>query len=1215
MAKLEAWEDLAKTDWYKNASPKDREDFKNGYWEQYKKFYPKEDISDTGYKSFISYTNELDKNFTSDLSNEKNQESLLDQFAYGIVEHPLYKAVEEQIQPTLIDVNDLLPEALQSNRLKQIKESRLTGIDYTPPAPESSAGRFMRGAGSMGLDIPLMALGGGLALKPLSSSKILMNIAQKSPLLSKIITASLTGAGAMGLPGTIKGALEPAEGESRVESSIKQGAEGMALGAVSGPLTVGSEIVGALAKGPIKQKIISNLIDVPAQSLLFSGGDFDPENLGQSAAQIVAMKIVHVGSEKVRDKISRSKNISEKIESMPEDMKVKTGTEKLQQVGELIDSVPGSTAEKVDLLRKSIDKPEPMYTLKEQIESTKNTFVKDLSALTDIPETIIEKNLENREFKKYIKEYGKNDLNPAKFEMMDKDEMLSAVDKFLEIKGNEVDADIKLQKEKIDVLSEKGEKIDPALHKELADYAFEKRLYEQGREYISENMMDLNDPSIDFMSMEQDKLRDILNKARKEGEFPEDPKAIKQSLETMEKLGVTNMGQVVAKESVHGKWLSDAYASVNKHYEMISGEMVNDVRKSLESLPKGHDVYVRDYLRKSEKSFNKKMRIEKVSPNEISAIKEHGKKIREIYDTISDWAVNTGVSDYKHRENYFPVVIKERYLKTEAGKKEFFNAIMNHEGTVIEALKEKYGDNKFDLKKYTIEQRKEAVRDLIYKYSGEHERRYGHFMERKLRYIPEKFLETDTLGVSTEYINRATKRLVEIEHYGLRDENINRAMRGLVREIAENQNYSKEQASAIVQRAQRFSKLMTYKKSEAKDVSALVSNIMALQVMKKMPLSFISQYGQRFSAIVRGNVTSYLKAMKWRFSDKLESGKVKIFDGEKYVPFTSMDLFYMSGSAHAHITNDYVNRLTSEGNTFLVSGARKLLEITPFQKIDSYNRYVASTTGYFYAQDLMADINKVLKSDVAKKMSPEQQIKLVEKSLKGRFAQRRLAQADLDVRSIISKGRNPEGKYYLNKKEITTSMRKFEIDTNYRNDFASLPEIFQSDYGKLITQFQSYNYHRTKELRDFVLKEAMNKNFKPILNLAALTFTVGGGISLLRSIVALRDLPEDFQSYAWDCISTLGSIGWMNNLMSYQAYGTPPLGPTVDDLFRVGVAMTRSGKKKEDKWVPIFQELLRQTIPAYGNKIAKQFNSELEGGASKRSTRSAMRSTGRTSRR
>lgn len=1230
------WEDFALSEDYTNASIAQKRKYKKEYWADLKANQKNKGVtlSKDDYRLFMKDAIALDKQIYSEQSRKEfseqdrgvlkaAQEGVRGSILGGAAEFGLEFADDEQAQA--------VREAKDSVSYQYQPESFLEGVTY--------------GSSSLVTDAPLLFAGGGIAGKSLQggakgSALWFKELAKRSPKLANVINRTVQGAGAMGMYEGLLGVKDIAQENIRREEQgieplpvgqkILHGgeklAEGMGIGAVTG--LVGAPFGLAKKAGMTVRNLILGGGETAAETAALvglhaaRGEEVTPESFARDLATAFVLKGLH--------------NFPEASGKALKELAKRSEVKNLENIQEAVNGVMELSPEEVKDLTTKIDKIRN-YKLEEQVKDVETKLIEGLTEKTGIPERIVDNAIKNKKIAEAIREFGTQDITPDKVKTLTKEEMMDVLGKKINREIGATELVINDLQKKLKNL-ELTEQQKNELMKRIGEEGINLELLYQGENYLLELPLEQFDPSFDFVDMSVDTIQKVVDHARAGSEgFPESRSLTKKAINTVSDFAVSRWGDAISRKSRNGAALAYLQKTVRERSEMLGGMFENDIRRSKIGLSESLKDLVRLRAIKP-KQIDEIYKKRGLTQEQINKVEDVYKTHKEVFDSILELAKNSGI-EVKEVLNYWPIIVKEKYIKTEAGRKELINDLVQDMVVVEDAIREELGANSVavheggfmvDLKgqhvyrEYSTKQRKEMIDKQLAKFISERERKTGHFMERKLgERIPEKYRETDVDATMSEYINRTTRRIVEAQHFGVKDEVIQRLTDGAVKELATNQNISREQAISDAKFIQNFAEMMMYKKGDNKTITEVVDNIMAAQVIRKMQLSPISQYLQRFAPIVHTqNIKSYLKATGWQIKSSKNKGMMKIYDPVKkeYYEFNALDFYNLSGSANTQILNDFLSVISGDSHGFLVRGSRKVLDWNRFKKFDADARYKAATIGVIEGMDLMSYFNKVLKSDVAKRMSPDQQIKLIKKNRKGERLLRRFQNnLGLDIKEVLAKGVNPEGQYYLSPQEFSSGARHLEVRTNFRTTFDTLPASFQSNAVRLMSQFQSYNYNRTIELKRAIYDEARKGNLRPLLYCLGTGLPLGTAAKAMRMLITgslITSSFEDNKDYAYfllDGLSTAGAFGMANTIFMSARYGRVMFGPTNDDLINITNAIKQTADKKEDKWTPLTRLAMKE-IPIWGRTIEKktfekkpslQTGSSRGGGRSSRSGRSA----------
>lgn len=1000
------------------------------------------------------------------------------------------------------------------------------------------------------------------------------------------------GASAMGTVSGLKETIDPQIG-STSESIV----EGVKAGGVGTAADIGLDAITNLVPQPartiarIGKEIVSPVIQSGVNMLTmgepsmeaFEEGIYDMAALHIATApgrvhQSIKTKKAQAQIEYI-EKAQEVFNTFDKAKAVERyNMNAEQKAKTADLVDIMADSISQGIAEKAALSTELVKTQEGRNVLEEY--GAPDPVIEKVAAKRQILQTKYKK----QPFIEAVEKIITNRLTPDQINNMGKAEVYHAFDRIFmgKIKQAELRKKVLLAKY---AEGKKAESDTTALSKRISDTDIEIAQYKLFREEIkSDPLYDLTDPSFDFSEASTAKLIEMRNKLT--GNIIEDKGWIETSKDFIKRDWINSFRDSIANRSKAGKAMMELVDRTVLEKDLLAGQWKTTLEPFRKMPPEYREAVRLILSRKNMKTFDQYAKERGYSEETRRGLIEAARAQRQVLDNVKDIVNNLGMHGFEEiKQGFFPRMMQERYLQKPKFREEFINDMIS-KGQVLEkiagkGLVRKRGDviekvfkddrGVKEWREYTMEERRKDIERFLGELrSANRERTYGHLQkERQFNWIPEKYLETDIYAVLNQYYDRAAQRIVEVRNYGDADEKLMSHLSQANMELANNPNVSNREHLSAMQDLQRAYKILTYQKSNDAIAQHVIDGWMALQVLRKMPLSAIGQTGQFFAPIGRaGKMAPWGKALM----KNIYGGKAKFYNPEtgKYEAKTMREISIECGSANTAIMNDLVARMVGDVNSVMSTHVQNMLSWNGFKKMDSLNRLQAASTGWFYAEDLMKRINRIANSPEAMKMSNDELITLFQKKgifnkevTKDKFAKRRLEQLDLSLETILKRGRSEDGKFHLTKGERLTAARKFEIDTNFRASEFDLPKQFtKTGAGKMVTQFNTYNYSRTKEIKNFVFKEAMAGNVAPLLWTLGMAGIVGTGIEGIRCLLTGKEMPDDMKEWAYEALSNFGALGYFSNFYGAVDHGSQILGATAEDLWRLVKmlgAMSNSG--------------------------------------------------------
>lgn len=1062
------------------------------------------------------------------------------------------------------------------------------------------------------------------------------------------LTTVLGGSGGMGVVGAVGGAIgdegTPGEGFGH---GAKLGAAGSAASLIA------DSVVSLAEKRFPLARLARHPLDIALGSVAMGGvsGDLSPESLAYNAVQDIALKATRLPGHLIEKKVNAKRDykvlmraaenlpdferahVSSVIEGM--DTADKTVREKYEMaLGAFADSyaktTPFSKELVVDHLDKAADEswkdyeneiskyrkssPEEQKRIRDELYAKKS---KQIFENIDSIKTIDD----GREvsFFQVVNKVVRDQFSPQQLKHLGKAEMYHAIKNAFEKSTTTILPNVETKKDIMSQLKPRNKQEEAGINALRDNIGFLELQLTNYDRYIDHIKADPEYKRKDFDFDWGKFKREDLEKKQGDNEFAQnmgDVHAVRKFV--MDNL-VHSLHDVVGDSCKSGKEFVDLVDKAVLEWDQLSGSWQRHI-DPIKHLSERHNDALRKYLQNRE--FGEYVKKNKFSDEEISAIKAIGENLKQVHEDIASRSELEGVKGFERLPDYFPIVFQEKTYKDPKVMKEMIDRIANdadfldrhvdngkaHYENVEGVRVVKKGDKilrvveitdpvtqtkRFDEHEYQINERREAARKFLMDYKNTRERRYGHLqLHQVFKDAPDEYLEKNVYGVLSEYYQRSAKRLMEIKHFGDRDQVLKEIIERANTELAEDKEVSTDEHLHRMMMIKHAYDAVTYEHPHVSPFTEqMISAWLGFNTLRKMLLSPIGQTGQFFSGIVRAGSTSHWgKTLRMRMT----GGKDSYYNPEtgKMEQRSIMDIAHECGSTNSMIMNDFMRTMTGDVKTAIHSGVAKMLDWNQFKKIDSANRIQAAGTGWFYAKDMTARINKILGTNFAKSldlttdqgidtaMSLLEKKKIFGGGVKDRFAKRRFEQLGLDLREVIKRGRSEDGKFYLTKAELLKAAREFEIQTNFRATKMDLPLQFtHTGAGRMITQFNSYNYSRTKEIKNFVLKEAKQGNFAPMIFLLTAGGIVGSAIEGIRLLVTGKDVPEDLADWYIEALGQFGAYGYMSNIYSVAEYGSVNMGVAHDDALKLANSINSAFTRKDHKFDYMAKFIVADILP------------------------------------
>lgn len=648
------------------------------------------------------------------------------------------------------------------------------------------------------------------------------------------------------------------------------------------------------------------------------------------------------------------------------------------------------------------------------------------------------------------------------------------------------------------------------------------------------------------------------------------PGMVKSLTNAAYKFMILSRGYGIAKETASGKEFIDTINKCDVESEFVKGDLtvrLNDCVKDLS--PKEKDL-LQVYRQRGMETFSE--RAKNISESDLNRILIANEKLNTIFNESLYKANEIGLTSFDERAANYEIKKKDGYyiLVDFYGNK----IAMSGEADSLKLLKSKLMIHKIEriqnylprkvnpemlnnkdaynaLVDYLIKtkqirddslpknthpehrakQMKILAQNLLNTFNQMSVERRSFFQYDRIIDLPEtlrfknnktgkmetiKAYEQDLDTILSEYAETFGKRITEAKYYGVKDQKLKSFLPKIAAELG--QKYHMEKAVIEMNRATELFDILT--KSDIKDFEAnkVCSFILGYNVVTKMGLSTMSQSAQILQSIPRGNLTSFIKALKWKWQSPEEAN----------------DFAIRCGSGLSSIRRNMMKNALNAGKI-----PQKALELYQFSKMDGVSRGIANATGLFYAEHLVDVLNSRFEA-------------------RRNFAIRRLQGLDINPEEILNRGRNERGKYELTEKEKMIAARKFEVDTNFRARAIDLPPSFTSSpWMKLLTQFKSASYEQTRNLKNNVAKEAIHGNIQPLVQLLVIVGFGGAVINEIKGLLTgkassaaalANDEDGAVFNFIIDSLMTVSAFGILNDIPNAIKWGEVPLGPSLSTL-------------------------------------------------------------------
>jgi len=472
----------------------------------------------------------------------------------------------------------------------------------------------------------------------------------------------------------------------------------------------------------------------------------------------------------------------------------------------------------------------------------------------------------------------------------------------------------------------------------------------------------------------------------------------------------------------------------------------------------------------------------KLSPEKQKYLKQKVQRLDDVFGEkeggIAREAIDSGMSTsdkdgnlipWESRKDYAPNELDPKKAKADP-KKLLFQ--LERDGK-IEGVWD-YAKNYTNEQAYKVIQQLEAT-DVLAKglSDGIATEKITSMQKRRQMEWPEEFLRSDP-AVFYENAEKQSRRVEQAKLFGPKDELIYRKLAEAGAEIV--LTHDKDSRAQIYQKTEALADRIMGKQRYDSTADKVSRFWTGFQALTKMTTSVFSQFAQMGMGIVRGDTLSWAKALK------------EVATNNKEASHFAKEV----GSTISNVQHQFFNEAFSVQSG---SAQAKLLKYNGFRWADTLSRKIAAITGKFYADKVAMNINSDL-NKMMKKKDPVEIARMIANgemtgSLKANID--RLKRLEVDPMEMIADKLTGLKDFKLDEKQSMIAARKFEVDTNFRANFADLPEFAASPMGKIVTQFKTVAYLQTKFIRDNVYREIKeNRNFMPLMRLAAVS--LGGGM-------------------------------------------------------------------------------------------------------------------------
>jgi hypothetical protein len=486
------------------------------------------------------------------------------------------------------------------------------------------------------------------------------------------------------------------------------------------------------------------------------------------------------------------------------------------------------------------------------------------------------------------------------------------------------------------------------------------------------------------------------------------------------------------------------------------------------------------------------VKVEGLSDDFIRAVqkwREHAKAIaveaKELGIELHDLDGNK--YPFMERPNYFPHIINAEYALSKDGYNRMLGAMVKNGDAVNVADAE----NKF--LKFIMRNR---------------ERKAGSLEHLRTEMLPEEFYIQDPREVVVRYFRDSHRRLSQIRILGNRDERIN----ALISKMGDGSDATtigdRKLARQIVDRV-----LGKEGKGDFADISR---KLRAYNTFTKLGLFAITNSTQSVNTATMAGTKNLIAGMR------------KFFTKE------GINFANKSAAILDTTVQDMLNEVAARGIEKELAGlnplqrAKKIQTFLKDANLDSWMRKFFKWSG----GNATEKFNRGVAANASRYYVLEMQQRLFKNPLDNDAA-RRLTEMGIrigasDPTSIFNK---PIKNIY--DKRLQIAGNRLARATQFRTAPSDMPLFWSSDQGRILTQFKSFAYQHAKFIKNQVLKEAANGNFKPLIRFAVLGVAAGEVSSDVKAIARgdTKRWKKSGMERVIDNITAVGGIGIMGDAL------------------------------------------------------------------------------------
>lgn len=539
--------------------------------------------------------------------------------------------------------------------------------------------------------------------------------------------------------------------------------------------------------------------------------------------------------------------------------------------------------------------------------------------------------------------------------------------------------------------------------------------------------------------------------------------------------------------------------------------------------------------------------------------------------------------DFNPARNYFPEYIDKQKLMTKQGFDEAVAAMVRDkklspdkaETTLLSILSKEESPEDFAqiVNRSGRAQTKKDVEQFVNKYykSGS-PRRFSSLEYSRNANLPPELLIKDPRVVLTRYVQSASHRIAEAESFGVNNEKLynlsGKKESGIISQIRN--PYDKALALRIMSRVLG---------TEPLDAASAASAFEKLRGLNTFSLG-LSAISNATQSVNTATVTA-LSDMKNALIDTFRS--------------QGQDFADQSGAVLADTIRDISRGVTATSGSHPIQ--ESFMRATGFPMTERLNRVIAANAGKHYLlnleEELMSAKNYAEASPIVKAKFYELGLNPKDIWEKGGFVK-----PGNDLLQGLELGGQYSHKTSIYDPRLLYGAKKIVEKSQFRTSAQDLPLFWSSDFGKLITQFKTFQYKQMQFVKSQVFDELARGNAAPLIKYATIALALGEPSQNLKALI--RGDSKRFDMTAtqkmMDDLLAVGGLGLFSDAIKAASggnYGTTRflLGPTfsraADVAGRIGTAGVgiAGGKPIGEATKPV-QKFGVSMIPVLGPGIA-----------------------------